>query len=199
MTIWLIRGRTSLRSMLMLFLSGLIWVAKLAAGRALRVHVERIDRMARRHEQPVALDAAEANVGGPFGQHDLADAFAVGREHDDAVVALAHPPAAPQIAVDVAAEAVRRLALRAGDEDAAVGELRAVVDHVEDADHAWREPGLDDVHPALVRREAESVWAVDVAGHDRGAAAPRIEPVDVGGQFRLVDVALVVAEDAERR
>src|SRR5262249_58772233 len=104
-----------------------------------------------------------------------------------------------QIALDVAAEAVRRLALRAGDEDTAVGELRAVVDHVENTDHARREPGLDDVHPTLVRREAESVRAVDIAGHDRGAPAPRIEAVDVGGQFRLVDVALVVAEDAERR
>jgi hypothetical protein len=38
------------------------------AGHALRVHVERIDRVARRHEQPVAVAAAEADVGGALGQ-----------------------------------------------------------------------------------------------------------------------------------
>src|SRR4051812_35563511 len=33
------------------------------AGHALRVHVERIDRVARRHEQPVAVTTAEADIG----------------------------------------------------------------------------------------------------------------------------------------
>src|SRR5882762_7544140 len=79
-----------------------------AAGRALRVDVERIERVACRHEQAVPPHPAEAEVGGALRQVDLADALAVGVEHDHAVVALAHAPAAPQIAVDVAAEAVRR-------------------------------------------------------------------------------------------
>src|SRR5881394_2123212 len=37
--------------------------AALAARCALRIHVERVDRGARRHEQPVAVQAAEAEVG----------------------------------------------------------------------------------------------------------------------------------------
>src|SRR5262245_65247778 len=44
--------------------------------RALRIHVERIKRMARRHEQPVAFDAAEADIGGALGQCDEPDGFA---------------------------------------------------------------------------------------------------------------------------
>src|SRR5262249_48252521 len=92
--------------------------------RALRVHVERIERMARRHEQPVALDAAEADIGGALGQCDEADGFAGRVENLHAVLLRAtHAPAAPQIAVDVAAEAVRRAARLGGDEGAAVGEL----------------------------------------------------------------------------
>src|SRR5436309_4163402 len=38
------------------------------ASYALRVHVERIDRVARRHEQPVTVAAAEADVGGALRQ-----------------------------------------------------------------------------------------------------------------------------------
>src|ERR1700682_5846475 len=56
-------------------------VDMLATHRALRVDVERIDRMARRHEQAVALDAAETQVGGALGQHDLADPLAVRGEY----------------------------------------------------------------------------------------------------------------------
>src|SRR6516225_6674196 len=62
--------------------------------------------------------------------------------------ALPHAPAAPQIAVDVAAEAVRSAARLGGDEGAAVGEL--VVVDVIDADHARRHAGLDDVELLLV-------------------------------------------------
>src|SRR5450631_3662308 len=93
------------------------------ADRALGVHVERIERVARRHEQAVALDAAEAEVGGAFGERDLADPFAVGIEHHDAIERRRGAPAAPQVALDVTAKAVRRLVGLAGHEDAAVGEL----------------------------------------------------------------------------
>src|SRR5215510_9821172 len=51
--------------------------ARLPALHALRVDIERIDRVARRHEQPVALDAAEADVGGALGQRDETDRLAV--------------------------------------------------------------------------------------------------------------------------
>jgi hypothetical protein len=65
------------------------------ASYALRVHVERIDRVARRHEQPVAVAAAEADVGGALGQHYEANRFAGRIEHLDAVERRAHAPAAP--------------------------------------------------------------------------------------------------------
>src|SRR6185295_10375628 len=45
----------------------------LPARRALRVDVQRIERLARRHEQAVALHAPEADVGAALGQRDAAD------------------------------------------------------------------------------------------------------------------------------
>jgi hypothetical protein len=62
--------------------------------------------VARRHEQPVAVAAAEADVGGALGQRYEADRLAGGIEHLDAVERGAHAPAAPQIAVDVDPKAV---------------------------------------------------------------------------------------------
>src|ERR1700723_606633 len=76
---------------------------------ALRVHIERVDRLARGHEQAIALQAAEADIGAAFGQRDTADRFAVGREDHDAVeFGIAHAPAAPEITIDVATHAVGR-------------------------------------------------------------------------------------------
>src|SRR5580658_11298989 len=102
---------------------------ELSPRRALGVHVQRIDRLARGHEQPVTLQSAEADVGAALGQRDAADHDAVGRKHHDAVeLGIAHAPAAPQIAVDVGAHAVGRAGARV-DEDALVGDLVA----------AWRD------------------------------------------------------------
>src|SRR6267378_4491584 len=44
-----------------------------AAGHALRVHVERIDRGARGHEEAIAVGAAEADVGAALGQVNAPD------------------------------------------------------------------------------------------------------------------------------
>src|SRR5215510_8611552 len=116
----------------------------LAAGGALRVHEERIDRMARRHEQAVALDAAEADVGAAFRQRNKADRLAGGIENLHAVLLrVAHAPAAPEIAIDVTTEAVGRAAGLGVDEGAGIGELLSV--DVVDADHARGDAGLDDV------------------------------------------------------
>src|SRR5215831_13534007 len=96
-------------------------VPRSPSRRALRIDVERIERVARRHEQPVALDAAEAEIGGPLGQRDEADGFAARVENFHSVqLRAAHTPAAPQIAVDVAAETVGRAVRLGGDEGAAV-------------------------------------------------------------------------------
>ena len=82
--------------------------SSLSAQRALRVHIERIDRLARRHEQAVALHAAEAEVGAALWQGDEADRGAVGREHHDTVeIGIAHAPAAPEVAVASHPEAVQ--------------------------------------------------------------------------------------------
>src|SRR6185503_8482416 len=68
---------------------------------ALGVDIERIDRVTRRHEQPIALDAAEAEVGAAFRERNKADWLAGRIENLDAVLLLvAHTPAAPQVAVD---------------------------------------------------------------------------------------------------
>src|SRR3954464_10614616 len=82
--------------------------ADLSPGRALRVHIQRVDRLARGHEQAVALHAAEAEVGAAFGQGDAADHHTVGCEHHNTVeFGIAHAPAAPEIAVDIDAKTVR--------------------------------------------------------------------------------------------
>src|SRR6266508_5501691 len=102
----------------------------LTDGRTLDVDVERIDRMARNHDQAVAPDPAEADVGGALGQRDEADRLAGRIEHLDAVEGRAHAPPAPQVAVDVAAETVRRL----------VGLAR--YQHFVSARPPWLPPGL---------------------------------------------------------
>jgi hypothetical protein len=49
-----------------------------AVMRALGLDIDRIQRLARRHEQSVALLAAEAEIGAGFGQTNLTDAIAIG-------------------------------------------------------------------------------------------------------------------------
>src|SRR5258708_2852009 len=67
-----------------------------------------IERLARGHEQAVALLAAEGEIGAGLGQEDLADPLAIRREDLHAVIAGSHPARAdPDIAVDVDAHAVR--------------------------------------------------------------------------------------------
>src|SRR5437899_7084434 len=90
--------------------------------------------VARRHEQPVAVAAAEAEVGAAFGQRDEGDRLAGGVENlDPVLLGVAHAPAAPEIAVDIAAEAVGRATRFGGDEGATICKL--VVVDVVDLDH----------------------------------------------------------------
>src|ERR1051326_3183362 len=69
----------------------------------LRFDVDRVQRLARGHEQPVAARTAEADVGAGFRQANESEAGAVGREHLHA-----GPRARPDVAVHVAANAVGR-------------------------------------------------------------------------------------------
>src|SRR6266568_5155345 len=74
--------------------------------RALGLHVDGIDRGAARHEQPVPLLAAEAQVRTGLRQVDLADQLAARRVAAHAVLLGIGPThAAPDIAVDVGANA----------------------------------------------------------------------------------------------
>src|SRR5215813_15202392 len=77
-----------------------------AARHALRLDVEGVDRLARRHEQAIALLAAEAKVGTALGQQNAADQCAVRCEHRDAILAFAARESGPYVALGVAADAV---------------------------------------------------------------------------------------------
>src|SRR6185503_9351392 len=112
----------------------------------------------------------------------------------------AHAPAAPQVAVDVAAHAVRRAAGARVDQHALVGELAAAVGNVVGKDLAVGDaPTLDDVEDLLGGREAQPVGSEHALGDYSGLQGVGIDPVDVGLDLGLGLVALVVGEDAEGR
>src|SRR5262245_60859915 len=133
----------------------------LPTGHALGVHVERIDRVACCHEQPVAVAYAEADVSGAFGQRNEADRLAGRIEYLDAVERRAHAPAAPQVAVDVDPKSVRRFFFFAVDEHAAIGELRSAVEHIKDVDCTSLRRALDNIELRFVGREGEPVRSLD--------------------------------------
>ena len=89
-------------------MSFLLFGCWLSASHALRVDVQVIKRMRGRHEQPVAFAAAEAKIGAAFRQCNVADGSTLRWKHAHAVELRRHTPATSQIAVDVAAHAVRR-------------------------------------------------------------------------------------------
>src|SRR5712672_1605417 len=65
----------------------------LSPQRSLRVYIQRVDRLARCHEQPVALQSAETQISAALGQRDAADQYAVGRIDDNAVqLRITHAP-----------------------------------------------------------------------------------------------------------
>src|SRR5690349_2195696 len=98
-----------------------------------------------RHEQPVALAAAEAHVGAALGQRDVADRLALWAEYANAVELVRHAPAAPQVSVDVASHSVGRSLRPTVDQDLAVGEFVAVPHHVKNQDAARLAARLHDV------------------------------------------------------
>src|SRR5262245_22673008 len=135
-----------------------------AARRSLRVDIERVERMTGRHEKPVALEAAEADVGAALGQRDKADRLAGSIKNLDPVLLLvAHPPAAPEVAIDVKAEAVGRAPRLGGDEGTSVRQLAAVVDDIVNLNDPRRDARLDDIKLGFVGREGEPVRPIDVA------------------------------------
>src|SRR5258707_13312637 len=158
----------------------------LSPERALGVYIERVDRLARGHEQPVALQAAEAKVGAALGQRDAADQHAVGRvDHDAVELGIAHAPAASQIAVDVAAHAVGRAGTGV-DEHPLVGNPVAAGAYIIGKNlavgHAAR---FHDVEDFFVRRKAKPVRPEHAFGDDRGLSGFAVDPVDIGYDLGL--------------
>src|SRR5205807_469073 len=74
---------------------------------ALSGDLEHIEGLARSHEQAVALGAAETQIGTNLGQSNAADQLGRGVEHEHTGVAEWRIGAAPQIARDIGAHAVR--------------------------------------------------------------------------------------------
>src|SRR5215471_9409863 len=149
----------------------------------LGLDIEGVDRLARGHEQAVALLAAETHIGAALGQHDTADHLAVGSVDDDPVLGLATGPCAPDVAVRVDTEAVAAAWLGAA-ELAPVGRLGAIVDHIVDLYRSLTRAGrVDDVEQFFVGREGEPVRPFHVVDCDRHGAGTGVEPVDPERQF----------------
>src|SRR5437879_6358639 len=100
---------------------------------ALRGRVHRVERLARGHEQAVALGTAEADVAAHFRRADAAEQLAARRPHRHTVIAdgAAGIAGGPDVAVDITAYAVGS-ALHAVDH--AIAELLEVGELVVAAD-----------------------------------------------------------------
>src|SRR5215472_15311874 len=77
--------------------------------RTLGPDIDRVERLARRHEEAVALGPAKAQVGGGLGKADAADQLALRGPHGHSAVTQIAAAIArhPEIAIDVAARSVR--------------------------------------------------------------------------------------------
>src|SRR5713101_1467462 len=174
------------------------------AGRgALRGGVDRVERLAGRHEQAVALGPAEADVAADLGQPDAPDELTLRRPHRHPAIAhvAARIARAPEIAVHVGAHAVGP-ALDAIHhevaEELAVAELvvRADVEHVHLALAARVRvarplAGADHVELLEVGREAEPVGiGYLVFAYHLSERAALVDAVHRGGQLALVAAEL---------
>src|SRR5215467_9350417 len=62
-----------------------------APRNALGVHVKRVQRVARGHEQTISVDAAEGEIGAALRQRNVADGLAIRVVHLHTVEVLARP------------------------------------------------------------------------------------------------------------
>src|SRR5262249_32171387 len=169
-----------------------------AGRRSLRVHVYGVERLARGHEQAIALGTAEADVAADLGQADAPDQFALRRPYRDAAVADRATGVArrPYVAEDVAAHAVGS-ALDAVDhaigEQLAIGYLvvRADIEGIDLALAARPRvtrplAGADDVELLVVGREADPVGIGHLLlGDHEIDLAGGIDAIAVGRQLAL--------------
>src|SRR5438034_2026495 len=188
--------------------------------RPVRLHIERVDRVAARHIEAVVLPAAEGEVGAALRQADVRERLAGRAEHHDAVelfrLALEleyfsaadirrlrlqraiGAPAAPQIAVAIDAKTVERALIR-GVDQLGLAAHRAVVVDVKAPDAAVRRAlPFHDIELLLVRRESDPV-GIDDVGNDGRQLAVLGQAIDVGGRLLgLFLLAFPLAVDAEQ-
>src|SRR5262249_30757547 len=127
--------------------------------------------------------SAKAQIGAALGQGDMADHRCIRAEDGDPVEPYSHAPAAPQIALDIAAEPVGCPFPRI-DEDSAVGEPRAVSDNVEYADEPRAGTRLDDVKLGFIGGKAQAVRAVDIAADHCGGSGLAVDAINIRRQLR---------------
>src|SRR5262249_58693964 len=89
---------------------------------------------ARRQEGGAAQKPAEADVCAALGQINPTNEFARRVEDRNAVIPRAPAPAAPQVAIDIDAQAVGYASSLDGDEHSPVGKLRTIIDDVVNAE-----------------------------------------------------------------
>src|SRR3954447_934257 len=141
-------------------------VTESAGGGALRLDLQHVQRLARRHQQVIALRAAERDVGAYLGQTDAADQLALRVVDKHASIAERPVRAAPEIAGHVGTHAIGPALHAVGrevKEVAPIGHLRSLdIERMDGARAAgmavaWSPPRAAHVEGLVVGREAESV------------------------------------------
>src|SRR5215204_1448651 len=141
--------------------------------------------MACGHKEAAAHPPAKAQVRASLREADAANQEPFWVVDDDPVELLtSHPPPAPEIAVDIASDAVRRA--RTGiDENPSVLDGPSLDDVVDKNEPVRSCPRLDQVELCLVGREANSVRPLEVGRYRRERARFAVEAVDILRQLRF--------------
>src|ERR1700722_11468398 len=152
---------------------------------ALGLDIDRVQRLARGHEQTVSLLAAEADIGAGFWQANLTDQLAVRRENLDAVIVIANPSRTdPDIALGIDPHAVRKAGFavqRHVDQRARVRQLVAVEIVLPDDVLRLRvvgDAGVADINLLVVVAESDAIRLEGIFGDFGHLAGLAVEPVD---------------------
>src|SRR5712691_333147 len=159
------------------------------------LHIHRVERLAAGDEQTVALGASEADIGACFRHTDHADALAAGRNDLHAGAR-----AAPEVAVDVAADAVGgRGHVGAGNiqNDEALAAADRLAIQVPDLDFA--RAGVREIDPFVIGREANAVGPGHIVCNFFHLPGLAVHAVHGLLDFFVALETLVVAADAVGR
>ena len=148
--------------------------------------IDRIQRLTRRHEQPVSLGASEADVGAGFRQTDHSNAIPARRDNLNAGTG-----ASPDVAIGIATNPIGR-GRCAGSGNIDLDETFAIANRlsidVPDFDLAAA-AGVGDVDLLIVRREADSVGpavrSAKFIGKLLDLKCLAVDAIDAGRQFGI--------------